>query len=97
MQPSLKHFEALELRENNAYGFKATFNATMAYRSSQSQPWISPYHFGINQGPMLLMIENYRTALIWRLMRQCPYLVAGLCRAGFSGGWLASKPAFRAV
>ena len=89
--PALQHFETLRLRENNTYGFKATFNATIADRSSQSRPWISPYHFGINQGPILLMIENYRTGLIWRLMRQCPYLVAGLRRAGFSGGWLGAR------
>jgi hypothetical protein len=63
----------------------------MADRSSQSQLWISPYHFGINQGPMLLMIENYGTGLICRLMRQCPYLVADLCRAGFAGAWLGAQ------
>jgi hypothetical protein len=34
------------------------------------------------------MIENYRTGLLWRLMRGCPFLAAGLQRAGFSGGWL---------
>jgi hypothetical protein len=35
-----------------------------------------------------MMIENYRTQLIWRLMRACPYLTTGLRRAGFRGGWL---------
>jgi hypothetical protein len=34
------------------------------------------------------MIENYRSEFIWRLMRSCPYIVTGLRRAGFSGGWL---------
>jgi hypothetical protein len=34
------------------------------------------------------MIENYRTGLIWDIMRRCPYVVAGLRRAGFTGGWL---------
>ena len=34
------------------------------------------------------MLENYRTGLIWNLSRQCRYLVAGLRRAGFLGGWL---------
>ena len=34
------------------------------------------------------MVENYRTGLLWRLMRGCPYVVSGLKRAGFSGGWL---------
>jgi hypothetical protein len=34
------------------------------------------------------MIENYRTGLLWRLMRTCPYIASGLRRAGFAGGWL---------
>jgi len=36
------------------------------------------------------MIENYRTGFLWRLMRRCPYIVDGLRRAGFRGGWLAA-------
>jgi len=36
-----------------------------------------------------LMIENYRSGMLWRLMRDCSYLQAGLRRAGFTGGWLA--------
>jgi hypothetical protein len=35
------------------------------------------------------MIENYRSRLIWNIMRRSPYVVAGLKRAGFKGGWLA--------
>jgi hypothetical protein len=34
------------------------------------------------------MIENYKSGLVWQLMRECPYLVAGLRAAGFAGGWL---------
>jgi hypothetical protein len=34
------------------------------------------------------MIENYRSEFVWRLMRNCPYIVTGLRRAGFSSGWL---------
>ncbi len=37
------------------------------------------------------MIENHRTELVWRYMRRSPYIVRGLCRAGFTGGWLADK------
>ncbi|TIT87292.1 MAG: hypothetical protein E5W55_28905, partial [Mesorhizobium sp.] len=43
---------------------------------------------GINQGPIALMIENYRSDFLWRLMRRVPAITAGLQRAGFSGGWL---------
>jgi hypothetical protein len=51
--------------------------------------WISPRHVGLNQGPIVMMIENYRSALLWQLMRRCEPIVLGLRRAGFSGGWLA--------
>ena len=42
----------------------------------------------IDEGPIVVMIENYRSDLLWRLMRSSPYIIAGLRRAGFSGGWL---------
>jgi hypothetical protein len=93
--PALGYFEKLKLREKNPYGFKATFNATFnatfAGQADPSQLWVSPFHFGLNQGPIVLMIENYRTGLLWRLLRECPYFVAGLRRAGFVGGWLGAK------
>ena len=47
--------------------------------------WVSPWHYGLNQGPVILMIENYRTGLLWRLMRDCPYIVNGLQQADFEG------------
>lgn len=50
--------------------------------------WVSPGHYGLDQGIVTMMIENHRTGLVWRLMRSCPYIVAGLQHAGFSGGWL---------
>jgi len=37
---------------------------------------------------LALTIENHRSDFLWSLMRQCPYLVAGLRPAGFTGGWL---------
>ncbi len=78
----------VDLKTGNTCGFKATFNPTYPERHSNPHGWVSPYHFGINQGPIVPMIENYRTGLVWRLMRGCPYVVTGLRRAGFTGGWL---------
>ena len=78
----------VDLKMGNPYGFKATFNPTYPDKSGNPYGWVSPWHFGINQGPIDLMIENYRTGLVWRLMRGCPYVVTGLRRAGFTGGWL---------
>jgi len=88
--PALGHFEDLKLHERNPYGFKATFNPTYSATSDPAKYWISPFHFGLNQGPIVLMIENFRTGLLWRLIRSCPYVVSGLRRAGFAGGWLKS-------
>ncbi|TGU96676.1 hypothetical protein EN794_013105 [Mesorhizobium sp. M00.F.Ca.ET.151.01.1.1] len=78
-----------KLKEFNRYGFKAAFNPT--HPGEPGNPygwWVSPWHFGINQGPIVVMIENYMSDTVWRLMRGCPYIVAGLRRAGFNGGWL---------
>jgi hypothetical protein len=50
--------------------------------------WVSSGHYGLDQGIVAMMIENHRSGLIWRLMRQCAWITAGLRRAGFRGGWL---------
>jgi hypothetical protein len=78
----------LDLKTGNLCGFKATFNPTYPDKRGNPHGWVSPWHYGINQGPINPMIENYRTGLLWRLMRDCPYVVTGLRRAGFAGGWL---------
>lgn len=64
----------------------SSFNPSLA--TERGGAWVSPGHFGLDQGLLVLMIENYRTELVWRLMRGCPYVAAGLRRAGFRGGWL---------
>lgn len=76
------------LKSDNSCGFKATFNPTYPYKRGNPYGWVSPWHYGINQGPIILMIENYRSDLLWRVMRGCPHVVNGLRRAGFTGGWL---------
>ena len=50
--------------------------------------WVSPGKFGLDQGIILMMIENHRTEFFWKLMRDCSCLTDGLRRAGFRGGWL---------
>ena len=78
-----------KLKDSHAYGFKASFNPT--HPGEASNPfgwWVSPWHFGLNEGPIVLMIENYRSGMLWRLMRDCSHIQAGLRRAGFTGGWL---------
>ena len=62
------------------------FNATV--REAGPDGWISEGEFGLDQGMIVLMIENFRSGLLWRLGRSCTYIAAGLRRAGFRGGWL---------
>ncbi len=78
----------VKLTDSNRYGFKASFNPSYPSASGTQYGWVSPWHFGLNEGPTVLMIENYRSELLWQLMRNCPYITRGLRRADFTGGWL---------
>ena len=70
----------------SAQRYASSFNPTLA--SADRGAWVSAGHFGLDQGIVVMMIENHRSELIWRLMRDCPYVGTGLRRAGFRGGWL---------
>ncbi len=86
--PSIKYFDESFPEMTSHYGFKCSFNPTFSGPSSKDMGWISKGYYGLDQGPIVLMIENYRTGFLWRLMRRCPYVIEGLRRAGFAGGWL---------
>jgi hypothetical protein len=88
--PAVAHFiNELQLKASNLYGFKCTFNATYpAIVGGRPCGWVSSWHYGLNQGPIVLMIENYRSELLWQLMRRSPHFATGLLKAGFTGGWL---------
>jgi hypothetical protein len=83
--PSLQYFDQTFPEMTSKYGFKCSFNPTF---SVSGKEWVSKGYYGLDQGPIVLMIENYRSGLLWRLMRRCPYIIDGLRRAGFAGGWL---------
>jgi hypothetical protein len=74
--------------------FSSGFNPTL--RGADGRAWVSAGHYGLDQGIVLMMIENYRTQRVWRLMRECPYIRDGLHRAKFRGGWL-QQPIAREV
>jgi hypothetical protein len=50
--------------------------------------WFDTDYLGIDQGPILAMIENHRSGLVWNVMKRNPHVQRGLRRAGFRGGWL---------
>lgn len=69
------------------YGFKDAFNLT--YKDpNNSTGWFDVDYLGIDQGPILLQIQNHETEMIWKLMKRNPYIINGLRKAGFSGSWL---------
>jgi hypothetical protein len=86
--PTVRNFAQMHLGMTQVYGFKPSFNQTCVVEDSPTGWWVSPYHFGIDQGPVILMVENHRTGLLWNTMRRCPPVIGGLRRAGFTGGWL---------
>jgi len=81
------------------YGFRDSFNPSLADPVHgplikegaivSGIAWVDDDHLGIDQGPIVAMIANYRDGLIWRRMRGSAPIVAGLRKAGFTGGWLA--------
>ncbi|HEY3855461.1 MAG TPA: glucoamylase family protein [Verrucomicrobiae bacterium] len=58
-----------------AYGFRDAFNL--------GKGWYDVDELGIDEGPIVIMIENYRTQRVWRLFMQNPEIQVGLQRAGF--------------
>ncbi|MGH9381963.1 MAG: glucoamylase family protein, partial [Thermoanaerobaculia bacterium] len=80
------------------YGFFDAFNPTLTtpapVRQGEIIPgvgWFDDDYLGIDHGPIVLMIENFRSGLVWETMKKNPYVVRGLCRAGFRGGWLEGR------
>lgn len=58
------------------YGFVDAF--------SLDQPWFADSFLAIDQGPIIVMIENYRTGLLWDLFMSCPEVKAGMTKLGFT-------------
>lgn len=80
------------------YGFVDAFNPSYDTGAKPKEGrvvpdmgWADDKQIGIDQGPIVLMIENWRSGFVWNVMRKNPYVRKGLERAGFTGGWLDQK------
>jgi hypothetical protein len=62
------------------YGFYDAF--------SETANWYIPHYLAIDQGPVVVMMENYRTGLLWRLFMSCPEIIEGLKKLGFESPYL---------
>ena len=73
---ALKHFY-YDLGDKlwSEYGFIDAF--------SESKNWYAKSHLAIDQGPIIVMIENYRSGLLWRLFMSCPEIQKGITKLGF--------------
>ncbi|MFN8253940.1 MAG: glucoamylase family protein [Ferruginibacter sp.] len=58
------------------YGFYDAFSETAG--------WYKPWYLAIDQGPAVVMMENYRTGLLWKLFMSCPEVQTGLKKLGFT-------------
>lgn len=79
----------------SSYGFLDAFNPSFTFdvplktgRLVPDKGWVASDYIGIDQGPILAMIANYRNDFVWNVMKKNPYIRQGLERAGFTGGWL---------
>ena len=76
---ALRHFDAYaDGALWGPHGFHDAFSA--------SENWIAPSHLAIDQGPIVVMIENFRSGLLWRLFMSAPEVRTGLARLGFTRG-----------
>ena len=62
------------------YGFYDAF--------SETANWYTPRYLAIDQGPIVVMMENYRSGLLWKLFMSCPEIQSGLKKIGFSSPWI---------
>jgi hypothetical protein len=75
------------------HGFADAYNPTFGdpAKPESLSGWVDPERIAIDQGPVVLMFENYRSGLIWTVMKRDPVLLRALRKAGFTGGWLKKR------
>jgi hypothetical protein len=99
--PTIRAFRA-RFGENlyQKYGFLDAVNPSFTYtdvpllhgKVIEDVGWVASDYLGIDQGPIVAMIENWRSGLVWKIMQRNPHIRRGLTRAGFTGGWLGQAP-----
>ena len=71
----MRHLYKIEDRVLGPYGFYDAF--------SETEDWYPKRYLAIDQGPIVVMIENYRTGLLWKLFMSHPDVQTGLKKLGF--------------
>jgi hypothetical protein len=73
---AMKHFYTLRKDLLGPYGFYDAF--------SEHYKWYKPWYLAIDQGPIVVMMENHRTGLLWKLFMSAPEVQTGLKKLGFT-------------
>jgi hypothetical protein len=68
-------YDSLGMKIFGEYGFYDGF--------SQQENWTKPWYLAIDQGPTVVMMENQRSGLLWKLFMSCPEVQSGLTKLGF--------------
>ena len=81
---ALKHFY-------NEHGDKIWSQYGFIDGFSESKDWYAKSHLAIDQGPIVVMIENYRSGLLWKLFMSCPEVQNGLKKLRFTSPWITAN------
>lgn len=77
----MKHW--YEDMKDNLWGIFGFYDAF-----SETHNWYPPWYLAIDQGPIVVMMENHRSGLLWNLFMSCPEIIEGLKTLGFESPWL---------
>lgn len=89
VMPTIEALARRTYSQHERFGFYGSFNPTF-HTQAGDVGWVCPWHYALNQGPIVIMIENWRDDFVWELMKRSRPVVRGLREAGFEGGWLDS-------
>ncbi len=80
---AMKHWFADRRMKDKVWGEYGFYDAF-----SETADWYTPRYLAIDQGPIVVMMENYRTGLLWKLFMSCPEIKQGLKKLNFDSPWL---------
>ena len=99
--PAIRHYLASYPQLLGEYGLRCSLNPSWRGEAGEAAGWFSGHYYGINEGPVVLMIENYRSGFLWELMKRSPissrdcsvpaFVGAGWGRADSGRPWAASS------
>lgn len=83
---AMKHWSAEGRMKDKLWGPYGFYDAF-----SETANWYTPRYLAIDQGPIVVMMENYRSGLLWKLFMSSPEVKTGLKKLGFKSPWINTK------